>query len=249
VALPGWRPIAVAILAGGLVYGGYVAVAAVTRAATFRVTRIVVRGNSRLSTGEVLAMLSALRDRSVLTANLGQTRARLLESPWVQEAVLRRVLPSTVEVTLVERRPIGLCRIGSRLYLVDGRGTVIDEHGPLYADLDLPVIDGLVTAPRDGAPLIDEARAELAARLLAAVSSRPDLARRVSQIDVRDVYDAVVILDGDTALLHVGDSQFLERLQSYVELAPALHARVPDIDYVDLRFDERVYVRPANRVR
>ncbi|MGE5812975.1 MAG: cell division protein FtsQ/DivIB, partial [Acidobacteriota bacterium] len=71
------------------------------------------------------------------------------------------------------------------------------------------------------------------------------LARRVSQIDVRDANDAVVILDGDTALLHLGDSHFAERLQSYLELAPALHERVPDIDYVDLRFDERVYVRPA----
>jgi hypothetical protein len=30
-----------------------------------------------------------------------------------------------------------------------------------------------------------------------------------------------------------------------VELAPALKQRVPEIDYVDLRFDERVYVRPA----
>jgi cell division septal protein FtsQ len=71
------------------------------------------------------------------------------------------------------------------------------------------------------------------------------VARRVSQIDVSDVRDAVVILDGETALLHLGDTQFAERLQSYLDLAPALHARVPNIDYVDLRFDERVYVRPA----
>jgi cell division septal protein FtsQ len=54
----------------------------------------------------------------------------------------------------------------------------------------------------------------------------------------------VLLLDGDTALLHLGDDEFLERLQSYVDLAPALRERVPDIDYVDLRFDSRVYVRP-----
>ncbi len=57
--------------------------------------------------------------------------------------------------------------------------------------------------------------------------------------------DAVVVLKDDTALVHVGDEQFAERLQSYVELAPALRERVPEIDYVDLRFDERVYVRPS----
>ena len=36
-------------------------------------------------------------------------------------------------------------------------------------------------------------------------------------------------------------------MQSYVDLAPALRDRVPEIDYVDLRFDERVYVRPVKK--
>jgi hypothetical protein len=56
---------------------------------------------------------------------------------------------------------------------------------------------------------------------------------------------AVLTLDQDTAQVHVGNEQFLERLQAYLGLASALHARVPDIEYVDLRFADRVYVRPA----
>lgn len=99
--------------------------------------------------------------------------------------------------------------------------------------------------PRDGAAVIDEARVGLAARLLEAVRQEADLARRISQIDVRDAHDAVVLLDGDPALIHLGEDQFFERLRSYVELASALRARIPQIDYVDLRFGERVYVRPA----
>ena len=63
---------------------------------------------------------------------------------------------------------------------------------------------------------------------------------------MRDGHDAVVLLQHDTALLHLGEDRFLERLQSYVELAPTLRQRVPNIDYVDLRFDERLYVRPAS---
>src|SRR5262249_30174151 len=73
-----------------------------------------------------------------------------------------------------------------------------------------------------------------------------DIGRRLSQIDVSNLHDAVVILSGDTAVIHLGEEQFLPRLQSYLELAPALRERVPEIDYVDLRFDERIYVKPAN---
>ena len=74
---------------------------------------------------------------------------------------------------------------------------------------------------------------------------RPEIAKKVSQLDVSDLHDAVAILDGDTVLLRLGESDFVARLQQYLDLAPALRERVRGIDYVDLRFDERLYVRPA----
>jgi cell division septal protein FtsQ len=92
--------------------------------------------------------------------------------------------------------------------------------------------------------LIDDARARLAGRVLADLRHRPDLAGRLSQIDVSDPRDAVVILKGDTALVRIGEDRFADRIQSYLDLQGALRDRVPSIDYVDLRFDERVYVRP-----
>jgi len=244
-----WR--AARWLAAGLLvpYAGYRATNLVLHASALQVRRISVRGNVRLSSGEVQAIVDGLRGTSILTADLPRYRQRLMESPWVADVAMRRVLPSTVEVFVSERRPMGLCRLGTTLYLVDAHGTLIDEFGPQYAEFDLPIVDGLVRAPSSGQPAIDEQRADLAARVIDAFASRRDLAQRVSQIDVSDLHDAVVLLQNDPALLHLGEDKFLERLQAYVDLAPALHARVPEIDYVDLRFDERVYVRPASAAK
>ena len=208
------------------------------------VRRVVVRGNSWLSEQEVLGLVEGLVGSNVLVTDLSAWRERLLASPWIGDAVLRRVLPATVEIAVQERKPLGLGRVDGRLFLVDDQGTLIDAFGPRYAALDLPVIDGL---GRDsaGARAVDRRRVGLAARLLQSLGRQPDLARRVSQIDVSDPRDAVVILDQDTALLRLGDEQFLERLRSYVELEGRLRERVPEIDYVDLRFGERVYVGAA----
>ncbi len=230
-------------------YAGYRATALVVHASGLQVRRISVHGNVRLSSGDVAAIVDGLRGSSILTVDLAGYRRRLMESPWVADVRLRRVLPSTVEVFVSERRPMGLCRMGSALYLVDPHGTLIDEYGPQYAEFDLPIIDGLVRAPAAGQPAVDDTRAELASRVIDALSARKSLAQRVSQIDVSDAHDAVVLLQNDAALLHLGEDKFLERVQAYVDLAPALRQRVPDIDYVDLRFDERVYVRPASAKR
>jgi cell division septal protein FtsQ len=49
-------------------------------------------------------------------------------------------------------------------------------------------------------------------------------------------------------MLHLGDERFVERLQNYVDLSDALRARVPDIDYVDLQYEDKVYVKPVGGV-
>ena len=148
---------------------------------------------------------------------------------------------------------MGIGRIRGEMYLVDGRGIVIDQYGPQYADLDLPIVDGLAatagTAPAGSAPevLTDESRAELASRVITALKIKPDVARRLSQVDVTDLHNAAVILSGDRAVIQIGEDQFLPRIESYLELASAVRERVADIDYVDLRFDDRIYVRPAGK--
>ena len=209
-----------------------------------QVRQIAVKGAEKLSGGEIDVLLDGLEGDQILSVDLDAYRARLLQSPWVAGASLRRVLPSTIEVSVTERRPMGLARLDSRLFLVDASGVVIEEHGAQHAQYDLPIIDGLRGDSRETGFLVDPARAWLAARLIEATATDARIGPRVSQIDVSDAHNAVVLLDGDRALLHVGDTRFVERLKSYLVLAPTLRERLDDIDYVDLRFDERIYVRP-----
>ena len=240
------RYVSIAVLVAAILCVAYVAVSAFLTAEALTITRITVSGNTRISRGEVLSLLDGLSGRNMLLLDLEEWRRRILDSPWVEDVAIRRVLPGTVDVAIAERQPVGIGRMGDALYLLDQRGEIIDEFGPDHAEFDFPIIDGLASAEarEAGGLAVDTRRAALAMRLLVALHARPDLAGRVSQIDVSDVRDAVVLLKGDTALVRVGDGQFVERLQSYLDLAPALRREVPQIDYVDLRFGERVYVRP-----
>jgi cell division protein FtsQ len=249
-----WRAALVAALIGTALYAGHRAVAIAADFEMFHVNEITVRGHHRLSQGEVLALLDDLRGRSIFFVDLAEWRRALLSSPWVADASLHKTLPSTVDVVIVERTALGIGRINGALYVVDDRGAIIDDYGPNYADLDLPIIDGLTghssestsTGPVSRDANADVQRALLAGRLLDALRAR-NMAGQISQINVSDSRNAVVLLDGDSTLIRLGDERFVERLQSYYELAPALRDRVPSIDYVDLRFDERVYVRPTRQ--
>ena len=244
-----WRAVVIAAIKYGVAL--VLVLWAVVNMATYlstsprlQVDHIKTSGNQRVSADTIRSMLDGLRGENILFADLEQWRTTLLRSPWVRDVSLRRSLPSTVEVLVHERTPIAIGRIGSRLFLVDERGASIDEYGPQYAGLDLPIVDGLTTG-KDHA--MDDARAALAARVIVAIRQKPSIADKLSQVDVSDLHNATVLLNNDAAQLRVGETRFLERLESYLSLSATLHQRVPNIDYVDLRFDGRVYVKPVGK--
>ena len=241
-----WKPAAAAIASLAIVAA---ASGVLLSAPGLAVDRLLVRGHSRLSAADIEARLASVRGVNILRVDLEAHRARVLESPWVAEATLWRVLPSTIEVRVVERVPEVLARIGQQLYLMDATGVLLAEFGPLFGNLDLPIVDGIATTPTRGAAArVDPARLAVTRRLLDALEARPTLRARVSQIDVTNPHDLVVLLDDDAAYLHVGDEQFVERLTTYLEMGPTLADQFQDIDYVDLRFEGRLFVRARGQM-
>src|SRR5687768_9832765 len=178
----------------------YHAAGLVLTSGSLSIRHISVDGNTRMSRGAIAGVLEELDGESILTVDLEAWRQRLRRLPWVAEARVRRIFPSTIRVVVEEREPIGIGRLGDQLFLVDRTGTIIDEFGPGYAALDLPVIDGLSAGTRGGAMLVDPTRAALAGRLLRSLDRSPHLVKRISQIDVADPRDAAVILEGDAAV-------------------------------------------------
>jgi len=245
-----WRGVVVGVVKYGILLSLVIFVAThatefLSTSALLRIDRIDTSGNQRISSEAIREILGGLRGENILFTDLDAWRTKLMESPWVRDASFKRSLPSTIEVAVQERAPIAIGRMGGRLYLVDERGAAIDEYGPQYSSLDLPIVDGFSGKRED--QRIDDSRGALAARLVMALRQKPDVASRLSQVDVSDVHNVTILLSDDPAELRLGEDHFLARVESYLSLSSTLHDRVPEIDYVDLRFDGRVYVRPLGK--
>jgi cell division septal protein FtsQ len=238
---------------------GYTSVrglALVTEAPGLRIRQITVGGHRQLTAADVVARAGALRGQNIVRADLVAARRRLLDSPWIADATLRRQLPSTIEIQIVERRPVALARLArGGLQLVAADGTVLGPAAAIQAGLDLPIADGLVpvagrafAAPGAGIGIparVDPDRAALVGRLVDALRGEDGLLPLLSQVDVSDPEDAVVLLGDDPARVHLGDRDFARRVRAYRDLAPTLLQHVDAIDTADVRYDGRVFVRPA----
>src|SRR5690606_27409865 len=91
----------------------------VLQADALAVQHVRVRGNVRLSAGEVQALVNGIQGENIFRVDFDEYRRRVLDSPWVAAVALSRVLPSTIDVRITERTPMAIARVGQQLFLVD----------------------------------------------------------------------------------------------------------------------------------
>lgn len=107
----------------------------------FRVAEIQVEGNLQVATEEVIAALKLPPETSILELDLPALARRLLENPWIKEASIRRWLPLSLTIRVVERMPEAVF-VADRRYLLSADGVILSE---LEAD-ELPTLPTLRAA-------------------------------------------------------------------------------------------------------
>lgn len=131
----------VALVLTGVGVGAWEGYRAVVGLPYFRVAEIQVEGNLQVAKEEVIAALRLAPETSILEADLPALAGRLLENPWVKEASIRRRLPLSLTIRVVERMPEAVF-IADRRYLLSADGVILTE---LEAD-ELPTLPTLRAA-------------------------------------------------------------------------------------------------------
>lgn len=222
------------VLALAALWAGYAKVMASDR---LKVGHVEVRGSRFLSEGEVRELLGPAVGENILGIDIDSLKGRLRSSPWVAEATVRRTLPDTLQVEIRERVPVALAEADG-LYLMDGEGTLIELFGPRTAGFDLPIVCGL--SGIDG-----DARRDRAQRAGALLRDLGDLGSEISEVQFDEKGDLRVGLRGAGEVLRMGNPPYRKKLLTFLGLRSELAQRVPNTEYFDLRFRDRIYAKPA----
>lgn len=107
----------------------------------FSLDQIILKGHAQTYDGDVFAALKLEEARSYLMWDARAAKSRVEQLPWVHTAQILRVYPNTVEITITERKPYAVWRVGNRFQLIDGTGRVLSSVGKAKAG-DLPKVAG-----------------------------------------------------------------------------------------------------------
>ena len=205
------------------------------------VREILVEGTTRTTPGAVRAVLQPFLGRNLVDLALDEVAKTATRNPWVKEARVKRILPETLRVSVIERTPGALALLRGLVYVVDDGGFVMGPAGP---DLpyDLPLLVGL-----DGYQGKD-CEAVLArgvALLMQLNGAFPAWTRGISEVDLSRP-DRVVVtrMEGGPQILL--DPERIDRnLGAYMALQSTIARKVGETARVDLRWSQRISLLSA----
>jgi len=132
--------LALAIVAG-LGYGGWRLYEEILTTPRLGVEHIFVRGALRAQPREIIKIAGREEGENIFSFSSGEVAGRVKKNPWVVSAVVRRKLPDTVRIEVVERRPMAIVKIKD-LFVMDSKGVIFKKLAP-EDRLDLPLVTGL----------------------------------------------------------------------------------------------------------
>lgn len=101
-------------------------VAVVLRSPLFGISGVRVTGVEGRRAAAVERITALERGQHLLTAPLDAAARRVEGLPWVKQAVVRRVPPSTVEIAVVPRTPVLTLRTDEASWQVDDQAVLVD---------------------------------------------------------------------------------------------------------------------------
>ena len=102
----------------------------------FTTEDVLVVGRSQTAKVDLLKAVRIASGAPILAYDLDGARERVESLPWISSAIVERMLPSTIVLSVVERRPVAIWQRKGNFELIDSTGKIISGQSiEKYSDL------------------------------------------------------------------------------------------------------------------
>lgn len=230
----------------GIVLSAFILIGAyyyLSKSPYLQINEITIEGGKRVGSQEAMDIAGVKTGENILALDLKAIRSRVEKLPWVREAVVQRVLPHSLEISIKERRPFALINLDSTLYIIDDRGVVFKKAD--YRDgVDLPIITGvrmewLLDRDEDATGFLfktlDFLRFLGEKRILSLES--------VSEVKMDAHRGLIVYTTKEPMIITFGKGDFERKIERLQKLLEVLGSDIKKVISIDLNYDKKALVQ------
>jgi cell division protein FtsQ len=205
---------------------------------------IEITGLQNVARFQIMEVMGGDIGRNIFFVPLAERKKTLEKIPWVESASVMRFVPNRLKIEIHERTPLGFARVGSRIFLIDSVGTLMDLPAAGKKKFSFPVILGMNTGEP---PSTRAARMKIYNDLVSQLDAGgARYSQDLSEVDLSDAEDVKVLANDPQGevLVHLGSANYLERYRVYVSHVREWRQQFDKLESVDLRYDRQIIVNP-----
>ncbi len=183
----------------------------------------------------VLGMTRNMTWGNIFLLDISEVQKALESYSWVKDVQVRKTFPASLEIDIAARTPAALME-KETIYLIDEEGVALEQA-------DLSSYPGLPLLLDEGHFSQDsQEKLRLTRECLKGLS--PEDKNRVESLDLSDMGDVVLRFRGSPTKIKLGADQFGQNLDYYRKNIALWESAHGGLEYVDLRFPDRVIFKP-----
>ena len=213
--------------------------------ARFAVRHIEIAGAVHTQRAAIEAITRRYLGLNLFKIDIALVQHDLHSLSWIQRIAIEKRVPNTLRIKVVERVPVALAMHDGGLQYVDASGAVCGDLSPSIGDSDLPIVESDL-------PIATSAHDQ-------------ELLRAVQFIDALRLHDPIVysrigevrpiaprgfaIFDRDLgATVYANADDVSSKFRNLYAIVQAEKLGKSDIEYADLRFADRIVVKPVHPI-
>lgn len=216
----------------------------------FNIKNIEVKGNSILSTEEVISLSGIQKETNIFSVSKNKTKEKLKEEAYIEKSKITFKFPNTIEIEITERVPKYMLQFADSFVYINNQGYMLEITNE---PLEIPILVGFVTDlsnihPGSRMDLEDLNKMEKVIKIVE-VAKTNEIANLITKIDITDEHNYTLMLDSEGKKAYLGDGTEINTkmliLKKILELEKGKNGEVflnVDINTDDVYFRESVNV-------
>jgi cell division protein FtsQ len=212
----------------------------ITSTPFFDITLLEIRGNDLITRQEIKKLARIEPNQNIFTLDKKGVQRRVIEYPWMKEVSVKRKLPRTIRISVLERKPMAALH-GEIKALLDEDGVVLDVMNSSFQGV--PLIVGEQEGPVRPGQKITGRRTLEALEILRTVSALPFITGEdLSRVDMRTPGYEKIYIRGQMFPIVLGSDSIGDKLRRYYSIRDHIKNENRPVKYIDLTFDGKVVV-------
>lgn len=183
----------------------------------FYIKNIEVEGNSKISSEQIKALLQINSTTNIFEESNNKVNAKLKENKYIEKADVRRILPSTLKVNVVEREVEYLLEYANSYAYTDKKGNILEvSANPVEGKAK---IIGYSTKSLNEQEKLDKSDIEKLNNVNSILQSAEqfEIRNKITSINIADQDDYQIYIESEKKIVHLGDTKNLDTKMIYIK--------------------------------